>query len=148
MNVRRLIAHIVVAVSLLTSTAHVLAHGMDIELTSAGDQISGTVTYSDGRPGVGDFVSIVNLTDPQRDALEATTDAVGGFAVTGVMGHSYVLTAYGEEGHTVTQEFVLSDTINYVYEDTGVPFYVIAGILMLLSIFPARYLSRRGQQSV
>lgn len=147
MTVRAFIARTIVAVSLLTSTAQVLAHGMDITLESAGDQISGTVTYTNGDPGVGDFVSIANLTSPQLAPLEATTDATGSFAVTGVLGHAYVLTAYGEEGHTVTQEFVLSDSIDYVYEDTGIPFYVIAGILLLLSIFPARYFSNRGKRS-
>ena len=117
---------------------------MDLVLSQDGQQISGQVIYTGGQPGIGDFISIANVTDPQLAPLEATTNGEGRFTVTGVMGHQYVATAYGEEGHTVEVPFTLGEPI-VVGEEGGVPFYVIAGVLLLLSIVPANYLRRRSQ---
>jgi len=144
MNISRLIAVLTLSV-LSLSPASVLAHGMDLVISQEGEQISGQVLYTGGQPGVGDFISIANLTDLQLAALEATTNAEGRFAVTGVMGHQYVATAYGEEKHTVQVPFTLGEDI-VAAEEGGVPFYVIVGVRLRLSIVPATYLRRRSQQ--
>ncbi len=128
---------------LAAGAALALAHGMDVKVTSTGDQITGQVLYSDGRPGVGDFVSVANVTSPQLLPLEATTDGDGRFAVTGIPGNQYTVTAHGEEGHTVQVSLVLGG--NALLEDAGVPFFVIAGALLLLSILPARYLGKASR---
>lgn len=131
------------ALSILAlSPATVLAHGMDLVISQDGELISGQVLYTGGQPGIGDFISVANLTDPQLAALEATTNAEGRFTVTGVMGHQYVATAYGEEGHTVEVPFTLGEEI-VAADEGGVPFYVIAGVLLLLSIVPATYMRKR-----
>jgi len=143
MTISRLLA--VLTLSLFAAVpAAVLAHGMDVAITQEGQQISGQVLYTGDQPGIGDFISIANLTDPQITPLEATTNAEGRFTVTGVMGHQYVLTAYGEEGHTVDVPFTLGEEIASA-DEGSVPFYVIAGVLLLLSIVPANYLRRRKQ---
>jgi hypothetical protein len=144
MNASRAITGILLTTLLLTNVGQVLAHGMDLMVSSTGEQISGQVVYSDGRPGAGDFVSIENLTDPQLVPLEATTDADGRFTVIGVMGNRYTITVHGEEGHTVQVQWLLGSGV--VEEGSGVPFYLVAGALLLLSIFPARYLSRRSDK--
>jgi len=145
MNISRLLVVVMLSVFAM-GPATVLAHGMDLVISQDGQQISGQVLYTGGQPGVGDFISIANLTDPQLPALEATTNAEGRFSVTGVVGHQYVATAYGEEGHTVEVPFTLGEEIVAAGEG-GVPFYVIAGVLLLLSIVPANYLRRRKQEA-
>lgn len=142
MNLHLMLANIMAFVLFLTTATQVQAHGMEIVLTSNGDQLSGQVIYSNGQPGVGDFINIVNMSDPSLAPLTATTGAEGRFAVTGIVGHEYVITAHGEEGHTVETQTVLGAASEF--RGIGIPFYVIVGILLLLSILPARYLKARS----
>ncbi len=137
------LVNLAISLLILAAPASVLAHGMDVLVSQAEDTIRGQVIYSDGRPGVGDYISIENLSDPQLAELSATTDAEGRFAVTGILGHQYSITAHGEEGHTVQTTLTLGEA--GAVGGGSVPFYVIVGILLLLSIIPARYLARRSR---
>lgn len=146
-------AKIYFSLLLVTSATQAWAHGLEIRLFPEGDQIIGQVLYEDGSPWFAETVSIQNLTAPETNVMTDTTDSAGGFSVTGVIGHEYLITAADDTGH-VTETRVTLDgsatevtTVTNDEPSSGIPFYVIAGALLLLSIIPARYLKHRSDNS-
>lgn len=145
-----LFAKIYLSLLLVTSATQAWAHGLEIRLFPEGDQIIGQVLYEDGSPWFAETVNIQNLTVPETDVITDITDSAGGFSVTGRIGHEYLITAADDTGH-VTEIRVTLDgsgteatTVVNGEQSGGIPFYVIAGALLLLSIIPARYLKHRS----
>ena len=138
-------------VLVLLLPGHAWAHGLEIRLFPDGNRLIGQVVYEDGSPWFAETVTIENLTDTSVEPQTVTTDSAGGFSVTGVLGNDYRIRAADDTGHVTEVSMTLDGTASSTTAATslatepggGIPFYVIAGALLLLSIIPARYLQRR-----
>ncbi|GFZ76144.1 hypothetical protein GCM10011403_19060 [Pseudohongiella nitratireducens] len=145
----------------LLASVQAWAHGLEIRMSPDGSRIIGQVVYEDGAPWFAETVTIDNLTAPETEQLTLTTDAAGGFSAAGVIGHEYRITARDETGHAVEVLLTLDGSSASNHADTGstpddgapdsegggIPFYVIAGALLLLSIIPAKYLQKKSSRN-
>lgn len=144
-------ANIYFSLLLMISTTQAWAHGLEIRLFPEGAQIIGQVLYEDGSPWFAQTVSIQNVTSSGTGVLTDITDSAGGFSVTGVIGHEYLITAADATGHITEARVTLDGSatetpaITSDEQGGGIPFYVIAGALLLLSIIPAKYLKHRSE---
>jgi len=128
------------------------AHGLEIRLFPDANRLIGQVVYEDGSPWFAETVTIENLTDPSAESQTVTTDSAGGFAITGVVGNDYLIRAADDTGHVTEISITLDGSASSAAtaaseaqdQGGGIPFYVIAGALLLLSIIPAKYLAHRS----
>lgn len=138
---------------LLAGWSEAVAHAMNLQVAvERGGYLQGSLSYSDGTPAAGDYITVVNETDPTVTELGLQTDAGGQFRLTAVPGHRYRLTATGEEGHRIRTEVTLPAAPGGGIGGPPVsgdrrwpPVYVVVGSLMLLSLIPARLLRRRAE---
>ena len=150
------LARFVLSLYALFGAVQVSAHGLEIRMSPDGNRIIGQVVYEDGSPWFAETVTIDNISTPETAQISLTTDAAGGFSATGVIGNEYRITASDGTGHAVEAIMTLDGSASTANNDAtsasaapdsddgGIPFYVIAGALLLLSIIPARYLKQRG----
>lgn len=154
------LARFALSLYVLFGAVQVSAHGLEIRMSPDGDRIIGQVVYEDGAPWFAETVTIENLTAPDNEQLTLTTDAAGGFSAAGTIGHEYRITARDGTGHAVEMQVTLdgssasntntgttSTDASSDHESGGIPFYVIAGALLLLSIIPAKYLQKKSSQN-
>ena len=135
---------------LLTTSA--FAHGLLVKVRGEGNAVSGTVYYSNGTPGAGEWVQLTDLTHPAMPLQGINAGPDGGFRFTGIKGRQYRIVVAAEEGHSVTSELTLTEGARGQFIDDDAPakqgwstppaWLVIGGVL-LLSTIPAVWLRRR-----
>ena len=81
------------------------AHGIVLEVgRREGPVLTGVVRYTDDSPSARTLIRIEDRTDAGLSTILLRTDEDGTFAVPGLSGHRYVVTADGDEGHRETRE--------------------------------------------
>lgn len=125
------------------------AHGLLVTATAEGSVVVGRVYYSDGAPGVREFVELRDLTDPARAAASAQTDGRGAFRLPGTPGHAYAVIAHGEEGHTTEVRLTLApgESARLAGEPEAprdpFPAWAVIGALLAASALAALWLRKR-----
>ena len=130
------------------------AHGLLVKVRGQGEAVTGTVYYSDGRPGAGEWVQMFDVAQPAAAAASMNTGPDGGFRFAGVVGHRYRIVVTGEEGHSVESVITLGGQARGTFVDTDAPTadesgpsappaWALIGGLLALSILPALWLRRR-----
>lgn len=114
----------------------VSAQDMQIDLLSDGALIIGVVSNADGTPAAETPVQIALAAQPATSVASLATDTVGLFTYTGNYESSYRVTA-----GTATAEITLGEAPAEPF--TWPPIYITLGLLMLLSLIPARMLRRK-----
>lgn len=122
--------------SLILCAGVVTGQDMQIDLLSDGALIIGVVSNTDGTPAAETAVQIALAAQPAGSVANLTTDTVGIFTYTGDYATSYRVTA-----GTATAEITLGEAPPEPF--TWPPIYITLGILMLLSLIPARILRRK-----
>jgi len=134
-------------------SSQVWAHGLEIRLFLDGSRLIGQVVYENGSPWFAESVSVENLSDPSADTQTVTTDSAGGFSIMAAVGNEYLIRASDDTGHVTETRVTLdgssseSGTVSSEEQGGGIPFYVIASALLLLSIIPAKYLKQRSNNN-
>lgn len=154
----RLFLAILAAISLWTvSASGALAHGLLVSVRGDGETVAGRVYYSNGEPGVGEWVEMQDLTDPAAAPVPGVSVGPdGAFSFAGRPGHSYRVTVTGDEGHQVRSDITLApDARGRFVEDAAdaavgeggagglPPAWMLIGGLLMLSLIPAWWLRRR-----
>ncbi len=131
------------------------AHGLLISVRGDGSTVSGTVYYSNGTPGAGEWVEMYDLNRTEAPPLGANAGPDGGFDFPGVEGGRYRILVSGEEGHSVESEITLSAGARGQFVDrdapveqgwTWPPAWLVIGGLLLASVIPALWFRRRGKR--
>lgn len=93
----------------LPSPSH--AHGIRLALEPdpGSEAVEGTITYSDGYPGAGEWVEVTDLDDPAAPTLGVHADAQGRFSVPGQLGRRYRVVVVADEDHRQEREIVLGE---------------------------------------
>ena len=136
------------------AAAPALAHGLLISVRGDGKSVSGTLYYSNGKPGAGEWVEMFDQAQPAAKPQAMATLADGSFRFQGIAGHSYRIVASGEEGHSVESRIVLGEQTRGQFVDTDPtappkpgfrlpPAWALLGGVLELSILPALWLRRR-----
>lgn len=112
------------------------AQEMQMDLLSDGALIIGVVSNADGSPAAETPVQIARAAQPETIIATVATDTVGIFTYTGDSGAAYRVTA-GD----IAAEITLSEPPPEPF--TWPPIYITLGVLMLLSLIPARMLRRK-----
>lgn len=100
--------HTLAALVALLLAAGAGAHGIVLEVAHGdGPVIAGAVRYTDDSPSARTLIRIEDLTDDSLSMILLRTDEDGAFAVPGLPGHRYAVTADGDEGHQQTQQVEL-----------------------------------------
>jgi len=145
---------LVLVVWALVATA-ASAHGLLVQLRSDGQSVSGTVYFSDGQPGAGEWVQMHDLTSPSAAVKSINAGPDGGFRFPASPGHRYRVSVSGDEGHTVDSEIVAEPAARgrFIERYTAVaatdggpslpPAWALIAGLLLLSAVPAWFLKRR-----
>ncbi|MDP1932179.1 MAG: carboxypeptidase-like regulatory domain-containing protein [Gammaproteobacteria bacterium] len=139
MFTRALVIKTLVGCLLALFYGFVSAQEMQIELLADGPLIIGVVSNADGSPVAETAVQIALVSQPQTSVATLQTDAVGIFTYTGNDNTSYRITV----GNTVVD---ITSGAAPPEPFTWPPIYVTLGILMLLSLIPARILRRKEPQ--
>lgn len=126
-----------ISLALLSSLA--TAQDMQLDLLADGALLIGVISSADGSPAAEISVQIALATQPATVITTLQTDAVGIFTYTGNYNTTYQVSS-GNTSATVTTGIAPPEPF------TWPPIYVTLGILMLLSLIPARLL--RKKQSV
>lgn len=143
-------------VVLLCLPAFALAHGLLLDAEHRGDQIVGTVYYSNGDLAVRESVELLDLSTPNATALTAQTDDSGKFSFDVTGNHRYRISAYGEEGHgvTVDLEAVANAKPELVEHEVAAhesswlpPAWAVVGGILLASLVPV-LISRLRQRKL
>jgi len=108
MTPARLAHSCALALATLAIASPATAHGLLMSATGEQNGIVGRVSYSDGRPGVGEFVELRDLTTSPPHSQSSVADASGTFRFPAKEGHRYALIAHGEEGHSTEMRLTLS----------------------------------------
>ncbi|MEZ5489540.1 MAG: hypothetical protein R3F50_04370 [Gammaproteobacteria bacterium] len=116
------------------------AQELQLDLLSNGALIIGVVSQADGSPAANLPVRVALATQPENTIATLQTDPVGIFTFTGNYDTSYRATV----GST-TAEVALGAAPPQPL--TWPPIYVTLGILLLLSLIPARMLRRKDLPS-
>ncbi len=144
-----------VGMLMLLLAAPALAHGLLVKVRGEDNAISGTVYYSNGTPGAGEWVQLTDLTHPTVPPQGINAGPDGSFRFVGVPGRQYRVVVQGDEGHSVTSELTLAAGARGQFVDddapttsswTTPPAWLVIGGLLLLSIIPAVWLRRRGKR--
>jgi len=153
MSVRRAILQALAIGSLAVATP-AWGHGLLVAVQSEANAVTGRVYYSDGTPGVGEFVELRDLSAPVTGTLSASTDAQGKFRFAAAPGHRYAVIAHGEEGHTTEMQITVADgkrgrLIEKPSADgdqmPGLPpAWLVIGMALLVSAGVALWLRKRG----
>ncbi|OGT73722.1 MAG: hypothetical protein A3H44_09400 [Gammaproteobacteria bacterium RIFCSPLOWO2_02_FULL_57_10] len=129
-------AGLYVGLCLTLSAGVVSAQDMQIDLLNDGALIIGVVSNADGTPAAETEVQIALATQSAGSVATLRTDTVGIFTYTGDYETSYRVTA-----GTATAEITLGEAPPDPFR--WPPIYITLGILMLLSLIPARMLRRK-----
>lgn len=131
------------------------AHGLLISVRGDGSTVSGTVYYSNGTAGAGEWVEMYDLNRPGAPPLGTNAGPDGGFRFPGLEGGRYRLLVSGEEGHSVESEITLTAGARGQFVDrdapveqgwTWPPAWLVIGGLLLASVIPALWFRRRGKR--
>jgi len=145
----------VLGLMLLLVAAAASAHGLLVSVRGDGATVSGKVYYSNGTPGLGEWVQLIDLSHPAMPPQGVNAGTDGSFRFAGIPGRRYRIVVAGEEGHSVTSELSLTDGARGRFIDkdapakqgwTTPPAWLVIGGLLLLSIIPAVWLRRRGKR--
>ena len=120
----------------LTLCAGVVSAQVQVDLLSDGALIIGVVSNADGTPAAETAVQIAHAAQPSGSVADLQTDTVGIFTYTGDYETTYRVTA-----GSATAEITLGEAPPEAF--TWPPIYITLGILMLLSLIPARMLRRK-----
>ncbi|MDQ3039041.1 MAG: carboxypeptidase-like regulatory domain-containing protein [Pseudomonadota bacterium] len=140
---------------MLLLTASAFAHGLLVKVRGEGNTVSGTVYYSNGTPGAGEWVQLTDLSHPAMPPQGVNAGPDGSFRFVGIQERRYRIVVAGEEGHSVTSELTLTEGARGQFVDddapakrgwTTPPAWLVIGGLLLLSIIPAVWLRRRGKR--
>ena len=156
MTHRAVLVVAVLAGSLLSVPA-ALAHGLLVSVRGEGDTVTGRFYYSNGEPGVGEWVQISDLAAPDWQGPGMTVGADGAFSFPGEPGRSYRVTVSGEEGHSVQSDITLAEGARgqFVEQADDIaadperglpPAWALLGGLMALSLIPAAWLRLRARR--
>lgn len=121
---------------LVLCTGAACAQEMQIDLLSDGALIIGVVSNADGTPAAETAVQIALQAQPESSIVTLQTDVVGIFTYTGVDNTGYRVTV-GSTSADITVGAAPSEPF------TWPPIYITLGVLMLLSLIPARMLRRK-----
>ncbi len=148
----QLIARFVCLLVLLPGPA--AAHGLLLDAKPVGDEIEGTVYYSNGELAVGESVELLDLSTQGATAAAGETDKEGKFSFPVVNGHRYRVSAYAAEGHGVDVEIdAVADARPKLIEKQGAvaeeqswlpPAWAVIGLLLLASLVPVAISRRRA----
>lgn len=130
------------------------AHGLLLDAKHVGDNIEGTVYYSNGELAVRESVELLDLSTPNGTPVAGETDDDGKFSFPVTAGHKYRISAYAAEGHGVDIEIeATADARPKLIESEAAaaeenswmpPAWAVIGVLLLASLVPV-VISRRRQ---
>jgi hypothetical protein len=129
------------------------AHGLLLDAKHVGDNIEGTVYYSNGELAVRESVELLDLSTPNATAIAAETDDAGKFSFPAADGHRYRISAYAAEGHGVDIEIdavanarpQLIEMAAAAEESSSMPpAWAVIGLLLLASLVPVVVTRRRA----
>ncbi len=135
-------------------TVSAFAHGLLVSVRGDGSTVRGTVYYSNGTPGAGEWVEMYDLIRPSAPPLGINAGPDGGFSFPAVEGGRYRILVSGEEGHSVESEITLTAGARGKFVDrdapveqgwTWPPAWMVIGGLLLASVIPALWFRRRGK---
>lgn len=128
------------------------AHGLLLDADHHGDRIAGTVYYSNGDLAVREAVELIDLSTSDATPIAAETDDSGKFSFRVTQRHRYRISAYGEEGHSVSVDLdaVPNAKPTLVENETPTkesswlpPAWAVIGGLLLASLVPILVARRR-----
>ncbi len=120
---------------------------LELEVFAEGDFLIGQLRYADGRALPEAEVQVLRLSDQHQE--QVVTDGEGWFAYVGDGEQAYRLSAMDEAGNSVETELVPAEfVLDYHDHDTHVEAWMIIGLLLLLSVIPARVVRRRESVTV
>ncbi len=125
-----------IGIWLVLCASMAIAQEMQLDLLADGALIIGVVSNTDGSPSAGTTVQIAFASQPRTPIATLQTDVVGIFTYTGNDNSSYRVTV-----GTISADIVVGAAPPEPF--TWPPIYITLGILMLLSLIPARMLRRK-----
>jgi hypothetical protein len=140
-------------IALLCLPGLAMAHGLLLDAEHLGDQITGTVYYSNGELAVREAVELLDLSTANAAPIAGETDDSGKFSFKVTANNRYRISAYGGEGHSVAVdlEAVANAKPTLVNDDAAAeesswlpPAWAVIGGLLLASLVPV-LLARRKQ---
>lgn len=140
-----------IVVCLVAAVPVALAHGLLVSVRSDGTRITGTVYYSNGEPGAGEWVQLFDPAQPEIELASMAAGSDGSFEFHGVEGRHYRITVTGDEGHVVDSEITVAPEARgrFVERDMDStpdqaddgfslpPAWALLGFLLVLSMIPA-----------
>jgi len=127
------------------------AHGVLVNTETKGGRIEGSVRYSDGTVGVGDYVELKPSLDAPVPIAATVTDANGRFSFR-LPDDDGVIVVHGDEGHTTliavrSGEHKSADVVQRSGEAPRSAVWILVGGLLLLVSIVAAILLKRSKQS-
>lgn len=136
------------------------AHGLLVSVRGDATSVSGRVYYSNGDPGAGEWVQLLDLTQPGEPPIAMNAGKDGGFRFPAVDGRRYRISVTGEEGHTVDSEITtgIDARGRFVEREqaaSGIaekhalwppPAWAVIGGILLLSLIPAAWLRLKSRR--
>ena len=133
------------------------AHGLLLDAKHVGNNIEGTVYYSNGELAVRESVELLDLSTASATAVTGETDDSGKFSFPVTEGHRYRISAYAAEGHGVDIEIEAVANARPTLIETEAaaadeqswmpPAWAVVGFLLLASLVPVALSRRRGGAS-
>jgi len=120
------------------------ASQLELEVFAEGEFLLGQARYANGRPLPEAEVLVTGLADETVTSL--VTDDDGWFAFVGTMDRAYRFSVSDTQGVAAEAELMLGQfELDYHDHDGHIEIWMIVAVLLLLSVIPARVISRRGR---